>query len=152
MNLFIIGDDIHEIVMDIWRKNTNFTVIGCTDISNKQFLTYIKDRHFILEGSVDQFKNKITEVDAFLDFCDKYTCIPIFVKSTKNEDSFEELMFTNVKNFIKSSALYYRGDDVDGKGLKALKDMCFNYTINKGLYDDTVVRTPKTRKGRPSKK
>ena len=61
-------------------------------------------------------------------------------------------MFINVKEFIKSSLLYYKGEDKEQVGFKQLVDLCFNYTINKGLYDDTTVRTPKTRKRRSPKK
>ena len=35
MNLFIIGHDTHDLATAIWKKNTNFTVVECTDIKKQ---------------------------------------------------------------------------------------------------------------------
>lgn len=150
MNLILIGNNTHDIAMDIWRGNTNFTVVDCTDIKDKNFVKYMKDRHLIVETTKKQFEEKYKEIDTFLEFCQTHKFIPLFISATKK--SFEETMYNNVEEYIQSAVLYYAGEDKEKKGLKELINIAQGYLIDKGLIDDNIVRTPKKRKRSTSKK
>lgn len=147
MNLVIIGNDTDKIALDIWKGNTNFTVLNkdpCLWGSN--FLSYIDGKEIIVSTSDEQFKTRT--INQFLEYMDKHAFIPIFIADDK--DSFVNTMYTAVNELIPDAVLFTRNEK--NEGYRELIEIAREYLFKRKESNDKTVRTPRKRKASTSKK
>ena len=78
MNLIIIGNDVDEIAMDIWRGNTNYTVLNKSPyIWSKQYADFVKDKDVIVSTTSEQFENKT--INETIEILNERNFIPILI-------------------------------------------------------------------------
>lgn len=150
MNLIIIGDNVDKMAIDIWKGNTNFTVLNkCPSIFDKRFINYIKDRAVIVTTTAEQFTQ--VAINDFIEFMTKYNFIPLFVAESKDK-SMLHLMYTAVCDFIKDAVLYTKNDE--NKDYNEFIEIAKNYLNGKGMIEneDNSIRAPRKRKASSTKK
>lgn len=138
MNLIVIGNEVDDIAIDIWRGNTNYTVLNNSPyVWGKQFLNFIKDRPVIVSTSAYQFVEK--EINKVIDFMEKYEFIPILIAD--NKQSIENNMYTALSSEIPSAVLYTKNKDK--KDYKELLRITHDYLRGKGIIEngDKTIRT-----------
>jgi hypothetical protein len=147
MNLVIIGNDVDDIALDIWKGNTNFTVLNKSPyLWGTNFLEYIKGKEVIVTTTDEQFKSKTT--NQFLEYLDKYEFIPIFISD--GPEDFVNLMYTAVNELVQDAILYTRNEKNEEYDI--LIKMTKDYLFKRKESNDKTVRTPRKRKTSTSKK
>ena len=147
MNLVVIGNDADSIAMDIWKGNTNFTVLNQNPyLWGRHFLNYIKGKDVIVSTDAEQFKSKTT--NQFLEYMEKHNFIPVFI-ADDNED-FVNLMYTAVNEILQDAILFIRNEK--NEGYDELIKITRDYLFKRKESDDKTVRTPRKRKTSTSKK
>lgn len=143
MNLIIIGENTESIAMDIWKGNTNFTVLNKSPyLFNKQFLKFIKNKPVIISTTAEQFEQK--PINDVVEFFIKNKFIPIFISN--NKKSIERKMHTAIEELIPSALLYTRNKE--NKDYDILIKTTQEYLIGKGIIENgnKTVRTSRKRK------
>ena len=147
MNLVIIGNDVDDIAMDIWKGNTNFTVLNKNPyLWGENFLNYIDGKEVIVTTNDEQFKSKTT--NQFLEYMEKHNFIPIFIADDK--DDFVNLMYTAVNEILQDAILYTR--NAKNEEYDIFIKMTREYLFKRKENNDKTVRTPRKRKTSTSKK
>lgn len=147
MNLVIIGSDVDDIAMDIWKGNTNFTVLNKNPyLWGENFLRYIEGKEVIVTTNDEQFKSKTT--NQFLEYMEKHNFIPIFIADDK--DDFVNLMYTAVNEILQDAILYTR--NAKNEEYDIFIKMTREYLFKRKENNDKTVRTPRKRKTSTSKK
>ena len=148
MNLVIIGNNTDDIALDIWRGNTNFTVLNQNPyLMGKNFIEYIKNKEVIVSTNTDQFE--YTTANQFLEWLDKYEFIPIFIAD--NKDDFVCDMYTLIDDIVPDAVLFTRNEKNEeyDELIKIAREYLFKRKERDG---DKTVRTPRKRKASTSKK
>ena len=148
MNLIVVGVDVDSVAMDIWKANTNYTVLNQSPyVWHKSFLKYIKDRPVIVATTSDQFLNK--NIDDVAKFMIDNQFIPVFV--AKNKKAIENNMYTGLSESIPSTLLYIKNKQ--NKDYDEFIKISQGYLMGKGIINnDKTLRTPRKRKTTASKK
>ena len=147
MNLVIIGNDVDDIAMDIWKGNTNFTELNKNPyLWGENFLNYIDGKEVIVTTNDEQFKSKTT--NQFLEYMEKHNFIPIFIAD--NKDDFVNLMYTAVNEILQDAILYTR--NAKNEEYDIFIKMTREYLFKRKENNDKTVRTPRKRKTSTSKK
>jgi hypothetical protein len=147
MNLVIIGKDTDNIAMDVWKFNTNYTVINESPyLGDDGLIDFIKDKDVIISTTADQFE--YVEINKFLEYMFTYKFIPIFIAD--DSDALEYKMYTAINELIEDSVLYLRNENNEeyNEFIEIVKD----YLFKRKESNDKTVRTPRKRKSRTSKK
>jgi hypothetical protein len=143
----IIGSDVDDIAMDIWKGNTNFTVLNKNPyLWGENFLSYIDGKEVIVTTNDEQFKSKTT--NQFLEYMEKHNFIPIFIADDK--DDFVNLMYTAVNEILQDAILYTR--NAKNEEYDIFIKMTREYLFKRKENNDKTVRTPRKRKTSTSKK
>ena len=147
MNLVLIGNDVDNIALDIWKGNTNFTVLNKNPyLWGTNFLTYIDGKDVIVTTNDEQFKTKTT--NQFIEYMEKYNFIPIFIAD--NKDDFVNLMYTAVNEILQDAILYTRNEK--NEEYDVLIKITREYLFKRKEDNDKTVRTPRKRKTSTAKK
>lgn len=147
MNLVLIGNDVDNIALDIWKGNTNFTVLNKNPyLWGTNFLTYIDGKEVIVTANDEQFKTKTT--NQFIEYMEKYNFIPIFIAD--NKDDFVNLMYTAVNEILQDAILYTRNEK--NEEYDVFIKITREYLFKRKEDNDKTVRTPRKRKTSASKK
>lgn len=148
MNLIVIGDAVDDIAMDIWRGNTNYTVLNQSpSVWNKDFLKYIQKRDVIVSTTAEQFLTKT--INETLEFMLTNKFIPIIIAKEKTD--IEVNIYTGLSADIPSALLYTRNEE--NKDYDELLKITRGYLLGKGIInDDKTLRTPRKRKRTTTKK
>lgn len=142
MNIILIGNNLREIGRDIWECNKEFSIIEILDITNKNFIDYIKNKKVILLADSSQFVT--FPINDLLDYFNKHKLIPVFIAD--NEKSFEVRMYYTLAREIQDSLLYIHNEKHEKtENYKELIDIIKGYLFNKGLIDDKFIRTSNRR-------
>lgn len=71
-NILIISDKYEkEMAKEMWKQNTEYTIILCNDIMSPDFLKYIDEKGSIILAKESDFKN-ITSLDLLNNFIKKF--------------------------------------------------------------------------------
>ena len=138
MNILLIGNEVDDIAMDIWRTNTNYTVLNNSPyVWGKQFLKFIEDRPVIVSTTAHQFIEK--DINSVIDYLIKYEFIPILIAD--NKQAIENNMYTAISSEIPSAVLYTKNKDK--KDYKELLKITHDYVRGKGIIKngDNIIRT-----------
>lgn len=147
MNLVIIGNDTDSIAMDVWKGNTNFTVLNQNPyLWGKLFLEYIKNKDVIVSTNAEQFKS--TSTNKFLEYMQKYNFIPIFIAD--DEEDFVTMMYAAVSDILQDAVLFIRNEK--NENYDDLIEIARNYLFKRKESDDNTIRAPRKRKTSASKK
>lgn len=147
MNLVLIGNDVDNIALDIWKGNTNFTVLNKNPyLWGTNFLTYIDGKEVIVTTNDEQFKTKTT--NQFIEYMEKYNFIPIFIAD--NKDDFVNLMYTAVNEILQDAILYTRNEK--NEEYDVFIKITREYLFKRKEDNDKTVRTPRKRKTSTTKK
>lgn len=139
MNLLIIGTDVDDLAMKVWKANTNYTVLNMSPyLWGKDFKKfYKKHKELIVTSTAGQFLTN--GVDEFIDLMRQYEFTPIFIADDK--DSIERVMHTNVEEVLPYSILYMGTKNCD-KYPELIK-ILQGYITGKGFENgDNTVSTP----------
>lgn len=146
MNLVVIGNDTDAICLDIWKNNTNYTVLNQNPyLWGKRFLEYIENKDVIVSTNDEQFKTKT--INEFMEYMIKYDFIPIFIAD--NQDDFVNQMYAAVNDTLQEAVLFTRNEKNEEYDL--LLDITKEYLFKRNKNNDTVVRTSRKRKTSSSK-
>lgn len=143
MNLILIGNDIDAVALDIWKANTNYTVLNQSPyVWNKQFTNFIENRPVIVVTTAEQFQSK--QINETLDFMIDLKFIPIFIAD--NKTSIENKMYTALIDEIPSAVLWIKNKE--NKNYNELVKISQGYLLGKGIIknDNKTLRTPRKRK------
>ena len=149
MNLILIGNDIDNFALDIWKANTNYTVLNKSpSLWSKLFKNYINNRDVIVVTTNDQFVNK--DINDVIEFMNKNKFIPILIAD--NSKSIENNIYTALSDEIPSTLLYTKNKE--NKDYDELIKISQGYLLGKGIIEngDKTLRTPRKRKKSTSKK
>ena len=104
-NILFIGKDCDDIITDIWRCNTNYMVIQCINLNDKEFIHYIKSLECpnitIITAEKLQESHSINDVVAF---CRKFHYTPIIV-SRDNKDP-EHICYLALEDMLQKTIEY----------------------------------------------
>ena len=142
MNLAIIGNDIDDIGLDIWKANTNYIVLNRSPyMFDATFDKFVKNRDYIVCTTSEQIESK--EVDFVIESFIKHDIIPIFIAD--NKDSIETKMYVGVEDYIPSALLYIKNKEK--KDYQELIKIAQGYLLGKGIIkNDNTIRAPRKRK------
>lgn len=149
MNLILIGNDIDNFALDIWKANTNYTVLNKSpSLWSKLFKNYINNRDVIVVTTNDQFVNK--DINDVIEFMNKNKFIPILIAD--NSKSIENNIYTALSDEIPSTLLYTKNKE--NKDYDELIKISQGYLLGKGIIEngDKTLRTPRKRKKSTTKK
>lgn len=149
MNLILIGNDIDNFALDIWKANTNYTVLNKSpSVWSKLFKNYINDRDVIVVTTNDQFVNK--DINDVIEFMNKNKFIPILIAD--NSKSIENNIYTALSDEIPSTLLYTKNKE--NKDYDELIKISQGYLLGKGIIENgnKTLRTPRKRKKSTTKK
>ena len=149
MNLLVIGNDVDDIALDIWKGNTNYYVMNKAYLWCEEFTKYIKKHpNVIVSSTKEQFADK--DINTTLEFLLKYNFIPVLVADDKN--SFENIMYTAFVDDIPNTILYIKNKE--NKDYNEFIRIGRDYLLGKGLIDknDKTISTPRKRKRTTTKK
>lgn len=149
MNLILIGNDIDNFALDIWKANTNYTVLNKSpSVWSKLFKNYINDRDVIVVTTNDQFVNK--DINDVIEFMNKNKFIPILIAD--NSKSIENNIYTALSDEIPSTLLYTKNKE--NKDYDELIKISQGYLLGKGIIenDNKTLRTSRKRKKSTTKK
>lgn len=137
MNLLIIGNDVDEYALDIWKGNTNYTVINKSpNVWCKEFDKYVKNKKVIVVTTSKQFQDK--DINSTIDLMLKKNFIPILIAD--NKDSVEVKMYYALEEEIPETVLYIKNKT--NKDYKELINLTKRYLLGKGIiHDDRTIRT-----------
>ena len=143
MNLIVIGNDVDSIALDIWKANTNYTVLNKNPyVWSKQFLKFIENRPVIVATTSEQFTTK--GINDVLDFMLKYEFIPIIIAD--NKKTIENNIYTGLSDEIPSALLWTKNKQ--NKDYDELIKISQGYLLGKGIIknDNKTLRTSRKRK------
>ena len=143
MNLIVVGNDVDDVALDIWKANTNYTVLNKNPyIWNKQFSNFIENRPVIVVVTAEQFMTK--NINDVVDFMNKHEFIPILIAD--NKKSIENNMYTALIEHIPSTVLWTKNKQ--NKDYNELIKISQGYLLGKGIIknDNKTLRTPRKRK------
>lgn len=149
MNLILIGNDIDNFALDIWKANTNYTVLNKSpSVWSKLFKNYINNRDVIVVTTNDQFANK--DINDVIEFMNKNKFIPILIAD--NSKSIENNIYTALSDEIPSTLLYTKNKE--NKDYDELIKISQGYLLGKGIIENgnKTLRTPRKRKKSTTKK
>lgn len=149
MNLILIGNDIDNFALDIWKANTNYTVLNKSpSVWSNLFKNYINDRDVIVVTTNDQFVNK--DINDVIEFMNKNKFIPILIAD--NSKSIENNIYTALSDEIPSTLLYTKNKE--NKDYDELIKISQGYLLGKGIIENgnKTLRTPRKRKKSTTKK
>lgn len=147
MNLVVIGDNVDSIALDIWKGNTNYTVLNQNPyLWGKCFIDYIQGKDVIVSTSAEQFEEKT--INQFLEYMLKYDFIPIFI--AENSDDIVNLMYTAVNEILQDAVLFTKNEK--NEGYEELLKITRDYLFKRKEKDDKTVRAPRKRKTSSTKK
>lgn len=148
MNLLVIGENIDNIAMDMWKGNTNYCVLNNALVWNKEFLKYIKDRKVIVASTSTQFKDR--PINDVIEFLTDNKFIPVLIAA--NKKSFENTMYTALVDEIPNTILFTKNKE--NKDYKEFIEIAKGYLLGKGLTDNDnkTISTPRKRKRTTIKK
>lgn len=149
MNLILIGNDIDNFALDIWKANTNYTVLNKSpSVWSKLFKNYINDRDVIVVTTSDQFVNK--DINDVIEFMNENKFIPILIAD--NSKSIENNIYTALSDEIPSTLLYTKNKE--NKDYDELIKISQGYLLGKGIIENgnKTLRTPRKRKKSTTKK
>lgn len=149
MNLILIGNDIDNFALDIWKANTNYTVLNKSpSVWSKLFKNYINNRDVIVVTTNDQFVNK--DINDVIEFMNKNKFIPILIAD--NSKSIENNIYTALSDEIPSTLLYTKNKE--NKDYDELIKISQGYLLGKGIVENgnKTLRTPRKRKKSTTKK
>lgn len=148
MNLLIVGDDVQDIAMEIWKTNTNYAVVNNSRcLWDKEFINYIKNKNVIVTTTKEQFE--CVNANEFLMYLEKYEFIPIFI--AKDKDDFVCNMYTLIDDTVPEAVLFIRNENNEGyiELIKISTEYLFKRKKSNG---DKTLRTPRKRKASASTK
>ncbi len=141
-NILYIGKNTDNVLTDIWHLNTNYTVIQCNDLNNKQFQDYIKKLKnpniTYITAEKLQEKHSINDVVAF---CRKFNYTPIIV-SRSNKDP-EHICYLALEDMLKKTIEYRLNDE--NIEYEEFLDICSEYVKGR-RHDDNTIQTSGGRK------
>lgn len=143
MNLILIGNDIDELALDVWRANTNYTVLNQSPfVWGKDFSKFIQNRPVIVVTTSDQFVDRNIN-DVIELFMDK-EFIPIIVAD--NDKAIERNIYTALSDDIPSALLYTKNEK--NKDYNELLRISQGYLLGKGIIQNgnKTIRTSRKRK------
>ena len=143
MNLMIIGNDTDNIALDIWKGNTNYTVLNQSPyVWSNDFKKFIKDRPVIVSTTSEQFVEK--NINDVIEFMIKNEFIPILIAD--NKKAIENNIYTALSDSILSSLLYIKNKE--NKDYDELIKRTQGYLLGKGIIENgnKTLRTPRKRK------
>lgn len=143
MNLMIIGNDTDNIALDIWKGNTNYTVLNQSPyVWSNDFKKFIKDRPVIVSTTSEQFVEK--NINDVIEFMIKNEFIPILIAD--NKKAIENNIHTALSDSILSSLLYIKNKE--NKDYNELIKRTQGYLLGKGIIENgnKTLRTPRKRK------
>lgn len=143
MNLMIIGNDTDNIALDIWKGNTNYTVLNQSPyVWSNDFKKFIKDRPVIVSTTSEQFVEK--NINDVIEFMIKNEFIPILIAD--NKKAIENNIYTALSDSILSSLLYIKNKE--NKDYGELIKRTQGYLLGKGIIENgnKTLRTPRKRK------
>ena len=143
MNLIIIGNDTDNIALDIWKGNTNYTVLNQSPyVWSNDFKKFIKDRPVIVSTTSEQFVEK--NINDVIEFMIKNEFIPILIAD--NKKAIENNIYTALSDSILSSLLYIKNKE--NKDYDELIKRTQGYLLGKGIIENgnKTLRTPRKRK------
>lgn len=149
MNLILIGNDIDNFALDIWKANTNYTVLNKSpSVWSKLFKNYINNRDVIVVTTNDQFVNK--DINDVIEFMNKNKFIPILIAD--NSKSIENNIYAALSDEIPSTLLYTKNKE--NKDYDELIKISQGYLLGKGIIENgnKTLRTPRKRKKSTTKK
>lgn len=149
MNLILIGNDVDNFALDIWKANTNYTVLNKSpSVWSKLFKNYINNRDVIVVTTNDQFVNK--DINDVIEFMNKNKFIPILIAD--NSKSIENNIYTALSDEIPSTLLYTKNKE--NKDYDELIKISQGYLLGKGIIENgnKTLRTPRKRKKSTTKK
>lgn len=137
MNILIIGNDVDELALKVWKANTNYTVLNMSPyLWGKDFEKfYKKHKELIITSTTDQFESH--GVDEFISLMEKYEFIPAFISEDKT--GFERIMHTNVEEVLPYSILFMGNRKT--KEFEELINILQGYITGKGFLEngDNIV-------------
>lgn len=143
MNLMIIGNDTDNIALDIWKGNTNYTVLNQSPyVWSNDFKKFIKDRPVVVSTTSEQFVEK--NINDVIEFMIKNEFIPILIAD--NKKAIENNIYTALSDSILSSLLYIKNKE--NKDYDELIKRTQGYLLGKGIIENgnKTLRTPRKRK------
>ena len=147
MNLVVIGNNTDEICLDIWKNNTNFTVLNKNPyLWGSDFIKFIEDNPVIVSTNTEQFINK--SINDFIEYMRKYNFIPIFIAD--DCEDFVNIMYTAINDIIQDSVLFKRNEN--NEGYELLLKITKEYLFKRNDENDKIIRTPRKRKTGSTKK
>lgn len=149
MNLILIGNEIDDFALDIWKANTNYTILNKNPyVWSKLFKNYISNRDVIVVTTNEQFMDK--NINDVIEFMHKNNFIPILIAD--NPKSIENNIYTALCDEIPSALLYTRNKEK--KDYDELIKISQGYLLGKGIIDNgnKTLRTSKKRKKSTIKK
>lgn len=149
MNLMLIGNDIDKIALEIWKANTNYTILNKSpNVWNKLFTKYIYKRDVIVVTTSEQFVSK--NINDVIDFMNKYDFIPVLVADSNK--SIENNLYTGLTDEIPSTLLYIKNEK--NKDYDEFVKISQGYLLGKGIIENEnkTIRTSKKRKRTSAKK
>ena len=143
MNLVVIGNNTDDICMDIWKGNTNYTVLNQNPyLWGRNFLDYISNRDVIVSTNAEQFETK--SINDFIEHMTKHNFIPIFISD--EDDDFVSKMYSAVNDILQDAILYKRNEKNEEYDI--LLKITTGYLFKRKESDDKTIRAP--RKGEAS--
>lgn len=146
-NILFIGSNCDDRLNDLWKLNTNYTVLQCTDLNNKQFQDYIKklknSNITYMTAKTLQDNHSINDV---VSFCRKFHYTPVII-SRDNKDS-EHICYLALEDMLQRT-IEYRLNEQNCEYEEFL-DICREYV--KGCKrNDNTIQTSRRRKKLSSK-
>lgn len=147
MNLVVIGNDTDDIALDIWKGNTNYTVLNQNPyLWGKNLLEYISNKDVIISTTADQFE--VVEINDFLEYMHEHKFIPIFIAD--DEEDFVNKMYIAIHDILQDAVLFIRNEQ--NEGYTELIKIAREYLIKRNESDGKTIRTSRKRKTSSSKK
>lgn len=126
-SLMLISNDeelAKKIAKEVWKYNTNWTVISVTDCFDYNFKKYISENKTLIVSDGECFRN--TKPNNFIKYCDTYKILPIFISTKNNENSLPHEMYMMLED-IYLDTLEYIHDDRDISSYDTLISIIKNY-------------------------
>lgn len=143
MNLLIIGKDVDALALEVWKANTNYTVLNMSPyLWGKEFKKFYKThKDLIITSTAGQFLEN--DVDAFVNLMHTYNFTPIFI--AENKDAIERVMHTNVEETLPYSVVYIGNEN--SEKYSELVNLLKEYISGKGFITDgnNTISTPTER-------
>lgn len=149
MNLVIIGNNVDDLALEVWKANTNYTVLNMSpNLWEKDFKKFYKThKDLIVTSTTDQFASR--GVDDFINLMEEYKFIPAFISEDKT--GFERIMHTNVEEVLPYSILFMGNRKT--KEYEELINILQGYITGKGFLTNgnNIVSTSREGEGTTAK-